>query len=93
MKKSSEINLMGFLNIRILRKKHNTKGHLLIKQNAMAILESFECTELSFALCQVLYKYCDQSFINEPAVLNFVPQLIRKICRWAKCGFIDLHVQ
>ena len=50
------MNLMRFLTTRILRKKRNTKGHLLIKKNSMANFGSFECVELSFVLWQVLYE-------------------------------------
>ena len=34
---------------------------------------------LLFVPWQVVYKYCNKSFINKPTFLNFVPQLIRKI--------------
>ena len=36
---------------------------------------------LLFAPWQVVYKYCDKSFINKPTFLNIVPQLIKKTYR------------
>ena len=34
-----------------------------------------------FVPWQVIYKYCDKSFINKPTFFNFVPQLIKKTYR------------
>ena len=55
------------------------KGRLLNQQNAMANFKPFKCIELFFVLWQVVYKYCDKSFINQPTFFfNFVSQLIKK---------------
>ena len=47
----------------------------------MANFEPFKCIELFFVPWQVVYKYCDKSFINKPAFFNSVPQLIKKTYR------------
>ena len=58
------MNLMRFLTTRILRKKRNTKGHLLIKQYSMA--------KWSF-----MNKYCDKSFIYKPAFFKYIARAKR----------------
>ena len=73
MKKSSKINAKGFLTIRIFRKKI-----LINKQIIIANFVYSEYIKLLFVLWQVLYKYCDNCFINKYAFLNSVPQLVRK---------------
>ena len=48
----------------------------------MANFEPFKCIELFFVPWQVVYKYCDKSFVNKPTFFfNFVPQLIKKTYR------------
>ena len=47
----------------------------------MANFEPFKCIELFFVPWQVVYKYCDKSFINKPTFFSFVPQLIKKTYR------------
>ena len=51
------------------------------QQNAIANFEPFESIELLFVMWQILHKYCDKLFINKPAFLIDVPQLIKKIYR------------
>ena len=47
------------------------KSRLLNQQNAMANFEPLKCIELYFVSWQVVYKYCDKSFINKPTFFNF----------------------
>ena len=49
------------------------------QQKAITNFEPFECTELLFVPWQVVYKYSDNSFMNKPTLLNFVPQFIQEI--------------
>ena len=64
-------------------------------QNAIANFELIEYIELWFVPWQVVYKYCDKSFINKPFnyVLNYVPHLIKKIYCVGTIDFIDQCVQ
>ena len=73
---SDGLNIISFLTTRIFRKCLTWK--FVYKS---ANFEPFECIELLFVPSQVVYKYCDNSFINKLASLNFVPQLIQKIYR------------
>ena len=52
------------------------KGHLQINKIESQILNPL--SPLLFLPWQVVYKYCDKSFINKPA-FSTVPQLIKKI--------------
>ena len=47
------------------------KGGLLINKMQLQILNPLSS--------KVVYRYCDKSFINKPAFLNFVPYLIKTI--------------
>ena len=63
------------------------------QQNEIANFELFECIGVLFVPSQVVYKYCDKSFISKPALFNFVPQLIKKIYCAGKTNFIDLRAR
>ena len=56
----------------------NHESLFVNQQNAIANFEPFKCIELLFVLWQVVYKYCEKSFINKPTFFNIVPQLIKK---------------
>ena len=75
---SGGFNTMSFSIICVFRKYINMKGRLVI--NKMQLQISYLLSVLNFFVpWQVVYKYCDKSFINKPTFLNFVPQLIKKI--------------
>ena len=52
------------------QKMHNMKGCLLINKMQSQILNPLNVyTEWLFVLWQVVYKYCDKSFINKPTFI------------------------
>ena len=90
---SGSLNAMSFLTIRIFRKYVSYERSFANQQNAMTNFEPFKYIELLFVPWQVVYKYCDKSFINKPTFFNIVPQLIKKICRAGTACFIDLRAR
>lgn len=54
------------------------KGHLLLNKMQSEISNPLSVVNGCLYFWQVLYRYCDKSFINKHAFLNFVPILIKK---------------